>query len=184
MKICFFSPQILYIVLLWNALNLCSFTIRVSGELTKFTTFHHLLQIAVLRRIGTYHIPHVSHFFFPLRHLSQKFCLFVLKLNQFHSTFCKTCAIKFCKISGEITSFSGKLWWFKVSSPLTLLVKLHKFTIWMIFKKTYDYSWVNSWDVWLFVGNVRLSINVSELRSIKMFKAFSKGWFLVISPLS
>ena len=59
-----FSPQILYIILRWNAVKLCKFTARVSGELTKFTIPHPFLQVYVVARIRTSHLLHVIHFFF------------------------------------------------------------------------------------------------------------------------
>ena len=46
----------------------------------------------------------------PLRNVSLKFSIFVLNLIQVHSTFCKTHALNFCKISGEIKNFSGEIW--------------------------------------------------------------------------
>ena len=95
-------------------------------NLEKFTTIHLLLQVTVLAQIRTSHLLHVS--FFPLLHFSIKSSIFVLNLNQIHSTFCKTYALNVCKISGEITIFSGESGDFFVSSPLTLEVKLHKFT--------------------------------------------------------
>ena len=59
------------------------------------------------------------------------------------STFCKACALKFCKISGEITNFSCEVCWFFIGSPLTLAVKLHEFTASKKFQK----------DVWSFGVN-------------------------------
>ena len=63
-------------------------------------------------------------------------------------------------------------WW---SSPLTLVVKLHKFTS----KKISN--------VWLFVGKfLRASIKkiILTLLDEKQLEAFSKRWTYVISPLS
>ena len=59
-----FSPQIPYIVLRWNAVKLCKFTARVSGELTKSPRFRRSLHVTLLARIRTSHLLHVSHFFF------------------------------------------------------------------------------------------------------------------------
>ena len=64
----------------------------------------------------------------PLHRLSLKAQTFVLNLNQINSNFCKTCALNFCKISGDFTNFSVEMWIFFVSSPLALVVKLNKFT--------------------------------------------------------
>ena len=141
MKSWFFSPQILYIILRWNAVNavkLCKFTARVSGELTKI---HHISPLTTSYCPCTYsnRAPLACQsLLLPLRHFSLKARIFVLTLNQIHSPLCKTYALNFYKISGEITNFSGEMWWMRwnfLSSPLTLVVKLHKLTAEKWFQK-------------------------------------------------
>ena len=156
MKFWFLSLQISYIILRWNAMKLCKFTARVSGELTKI---HHSLPLITSYRNCTdsnLSPPACQPLLLPLRQFSLTSTIFVLILNQIHSPLWKTYALNFCKISGEITNFSGEMWWMRwnyVSSPLTLVVKLHKFTAEKKFQK----------DVWLIVGkfSARLLINVS-----------------------
>ena len=97
-----FSPQISYIIWRWNAVNavkLCKFNARLSGDLTKI---HHNspLKMSFHR---TYKGPNLSPpachpLLLPLRHLSLNSIIFCLIINRIHSTFCKTCAVNFCKI--------------------------------------------------------------------------------------
>ena len=92
-----FSPQISYIIVRWNAVNavkLCKFTARISGDLTK--NHHNSPLKHVVTRVRTSHPPHPL--LPPLRHLSIRSSIFVLNINQIHSTFFKTCAVNFCKI--------------------------------------------------------------------------------------
>ena len=101
------------------------------GEITKS---HHIPTLTTSYRPYTDSIlspPDWQSLFLPLRHYSMLSSIFVLKLNQNNSPLYKTYALNFCKISSEITNFSGEMWWMRykyVSSKLTLVVKLHKIT--------------------------------------------------------
>ena len=116
------------------------------GELTKI---HHISPLAL--RYCPYtdsnlSTPACQPLILPLHHFSLKSSIFDLNLNQIHSPLCKTYSSNFCTISGEITVFSGVIvwmWWNYVSSPLTLVVNLHKFTALKSSKKMYVYSWAN-----------------------------------------
>ena len=119
-----FSPQISYIILRWNAVNvvkLCKFTARVSGELTKI---HHNSPLISNYRpcmASNFSPPACQPLFLSLRHFSLKPITVVLNL-------CKIYALNFCNTSGEITNFIGEVCWMQwnyVSSSLTLVVKLH-----------------------------------------------------------
>ena len=100
-----FSPQFSYIILRWNAVNavnavkLCKFTARVSGDLTKI---HHKspLKFVISSPLQMFEplTSLMSSTRLPLRHLSLTASIFVLNINKIHSTFCKTCAVNFCKI--------------------------------------------------------------------------------------
>ena len=124
-----FSPQISYIILRSNAVNavkLCKFTARVSGELTKI---HNISALSTSYFPCT--VSNLSPLVLPLRDFSLNSRIFVLNLNQIHSPLCKTYELSFSKISGEIANFSDEMCWMRwiyVSSSLILVVKLHRFT--------------------------------------------------------
>ena len=130
------SPQTSYIVLQWMALiaaKLCKFTARGSGEPRKI---QHISSLTTDYRpyLGSNLSPTACHILLlPLRQHSIRFRIIALNLNQLHSTFFKTCVLNFCKIcifSGEITYFSGEMWWCfcKFTTSGILGVKLHKVT--------------------------------------------------------
>ena len=124
----FFSPQIFYIILQWNAVILCNFTARVSGELTKIHDTSPPTTNYLSFTDSNLSPPAFQPHLLPLSHLPLNTFIFVLNLNHIHSIFSKSCALIFCKISVEITNFSCEMSWFFVISPLTLVMKLLKFT--------------------------------------------------------
>ena len=78
-----FSPQISYIILRSNAVNavkLCNFTARVSGELTKI---HNISALSTSFFPCT--VSNLSPLVLPLRDFSLNSRIFVLNLNQIHS---------------------------------------------------------------------------------------------------
>ena len=157
-----FSRQIWYIILRWkqvNSVKLCKFTASVSADLTKI---FHISPLTTSYRPCTFSnlLRPVCQPLLPLRHFSLISSIFVLNLNQIHSSFCKTYALNFCKISGEITNFSGELWWFVVSSLLTLRWNY----INSPFKKFQE-------DIWLFVGKfyLRLAVNLNNFIAFSAF---------------
>ena len=129
-----FSPQIFYIILRWNSVNavkLCKFTARLSGDLTKI---HHNSPLkyvisppfqgsepltSCMSSSSSSTAPSIIKFYY---------FLFEYKSNSLYFLQNMWIFVRFAIFSGEITYFSGEMWWIFVSSPLTLVVKLHKVT--------------------------------------------------------
>ena len=131
MKNCFCSPQIFYLILRWNAVKLCNFNAIVSSE---FTKSHHIswpLQgfepLASCMSCTSSTAPSLTNF--------QYFC-FEFRSNSLYFLWNQRDEfLWFAIFSGDITYFSGDMWWLFVSTPRTLVVKLHKFTAWKSVKK-------------------------------------------------
>ena len=127
-KNCYYCPSsATCIILRWFAVNvvkLCKLTARLSGELTNFHNISPLTTSYPPCTASNLSPPACLPLILPLRHFSLKPSIFVLNL-------CKIYALNFSKTSGEITNFSGEMCWMRwnyLSSPLTPVVKLHKFT--------------------------------------------------------
>ena len=97
-----FSPQISYIILRWNAVNavkLCKFTARLSGDLRKIHHNSPLKYVISPPLQGSEPLTScMSSTSSSTAPSLTKFYYFWLNINRIHSTFCKTYAVNFCKI--------------------------------------------------------------------------------------
>ena len=95
-KICKISGENLFfftaIFMHTFAVKLCHFTAIVRGEVTKGHRISPPLQGPNLSP------PACLALFLPLHHLSLTSSIYVLNMNQIHSTFCRTCVVNFSKI--------------------------------------------------------------------------------------
>ena len=126
-----FSPQLCYIILLWNSIKFCNFTGRVSGELTKIHQISPLTTNYQPCSGSNLSHPACQRLLLPLcrRSLTSRICY--LNLNKFTLIPEKHVRWIFERSaisSVESTCFSVEKWYFFVKSPLTLMVKLHKLT--------------------------------------------------------